>query len=114
YLTLGSLPPGWQVAIRAHGDRVQRPGKERLVLNGTITRNQTASAPFQIIHELPNQVRYQEGSGAKAGTIVFDGGQFAKSSGSLQKDDGDLIETLAYDTPESFFFAPGNGQGVRN
>src|SRR6266853_1006605 len=59
YVSVGSLPPGWQVALWRHGDRMEKPGKERLTLAGTVTHKGSATTQFQAIHELPNSVRYQ-------------------------------------------------------
>jgi len=107
YISFHSLPAGWQISLLNHGDRLLKPGKERLVLSGTTTRQNYASLACQITYELPNQVRYQEqGSGAE--TLVFDGSQFSSNSASLQKADTDLMETLAYDSPDWFFYVPAN------
>jgi hypothetical protein len=113
YVTAGSLPAGWQIPMITHGDRMQVSGKERLTLSGTTTRNGSATAAFQLINELPNSVRYQELSGPHAVTLVFGGAQLMSSLGAMQSTDTDLIETLAYDTPTWFFYAPSNRLAVR-
>jgi len=113
FLRPGALPPGWQIPLLTMGDRMLKPGKERLVVAGTVTRNGSATTQFQATHELPNSIRYQEQGGPAAGTVVFDGNQFGKSAGSAQKLDSDLVETLAFDSPVWFLYAPAKGLPVR-
>jgi hypothetical protein len=114
YVTLGAVPPGWQLALVNYGDRLQRPGKERLTISGTVVRNGSSTSPFQLIHELPNSVSYTEQSGVNASTLVFAGGQFAKSGGgTVQQQDLDLIETLAYDSQTRLLYLPSNNIPVR-
>lgn len=112
YLKVGGLPPDWQMALMAHGDRLQKSGKERLVLIGTVTRKDYPSSPCQITYELPNQVRYQE-QGSNAETVIFDGNRLSKGDGNVAKDDTDLIETLVYDSPERFLYSPLNRVPMR-
>lgn len=113
HVTIGALPPGWQLALLTYGDRMQKPGKERLTISGTVTRGGSATAQFQVIHELPNSIRYQEQGGSGATTVVFDGNQYGKSSGNPQKQDSDLVETLVYDSPTGFMYAPVSGVSIR-
>ena len=110
YVSLGSAPPGWQLVLHAHGDRLQKPGKERMALTGQVVLNGGAPAKIQIVRDLPNSVRYQEEGGP---TIVFNGQRYASASGNLSKKDDDLIETLAYDAPEEFLYVPTRGLPVR-
>jgi hypothetical protein len=113
YVRVGSLPAGWQIPLIRHGDRLQKPGKERLVLTGTITRNGAATSQFQLVHELPNSINYQEQTGGKTQKLVFNGSQFSNSGGNVQEQDSDLIETLVYDSPLWFLYTPSSGLAVR-
>ena len=106
YLHFGGLPAGWQMPLLRSGDRLQKPGKERLMLVGTVTRNGSTIAPFQLIQELPNLVNYSEGVTGTATGLVFNGAQYGKTGASLQATDSDLIETLVYDSPVWFLYAP--------
>ncbi len=111
YVRIGGLPPGWQLPLWKAGDRLQTPGKERLTLAGTVTRKGAADTTFALVHELPNRVRYSEGATGVA--TVFDGTQFGKTGASLQASDSDLIETLVYDSPIWFLYAPSTGLPAR-
>src|SRR5690349_12435851 len=75
YVMVRGLPPAWQRVLLTHGDRLQKPGKERLSVSGTITRP-GAAVPYQLTYELPNQVRYHELAGTAPTTLVFDGSQY--------------------------------------
>jgi hypothetical protein len=113
-LSVGDLPVGWQLVLLNQGDRMQKAGKERMTISGTLTRAGSAKSQFQVIHELPNSIRFQEDNGSGGSTaIVFDGTQYGKSNGSLQKADDDLVETLAYDSPTAFLYAPASGLAIR-
>lgn len=103
YVTPGTLRPDLEFALRAYGDRLQKPGRERAVVVGSISRNGSAPAPFQWTQELPNLCRLDVQSGPLAGSFGFDGQQYWKKSASVQKQDTDLMETLIYDTPVRFF-----------
>src|SRR5271157_903035 len=113
YVHFGGLPPGWQMALLKSGDRLQKPGKERLTVVGTVTRNGLSTAPFQLVQELPNLVRYSEGTGGSATAVVFDGSQFGKTGASIQATDSDLVETLVYDSPVWFLYAPSSSLPTR-
>jgi hypothetical protein len=113
YIPSSSVPSDWLMALVQYGDRLQRPGKERIVLSGTVTRPSAHAAQFLLTRELPNSVRYVEQGGPNATVIVFDGNQYGKAKGALKKQDSDLIETLAYDSPDWFFYLPSNGVPVR-
>jgi hypothetical protein len=113
FLRTSGLPPEWQIPLLTYGDRLQKAGKERLLTSGAVTRSGVA-VPFQLIHEIPNMVRYQEQAiGNPVSIITFDGNQLAKSVGNPQKQDNDLIETLVYDSPTWFFYLPSTAQGIR-
>jgi hypothetical protein len=58
-------------------------------------------------------VRYEEHLGGSASALSFDGETATKQNGPLDKADLDLIETLAYDTPEHFLTAASGMVGVR-
>ena len=113
YIRVGVLPPGWQFPLLTYGDRLQKPGKERLSITGTVTRGGKAVTQFQAIHELPNSIRFQELAGPSLSAIVFDGNRFGKSDNNVQKDDSDLVEMLSYDSPAGFIYAAVNGLPYR-
>jgi hypothetical protein len=112
YVKAGALPPGWQPPLWTYGDRLQKAGKERLVIAGTVTRG-SSTAPFQAIQELPYLLQYQEGTGSSGGTVVFNGTQYGARGNSLATPNTDLVETLSYDTPVCFFYGPVSGYPAR-
>jgi hypothetical protein len=101
--------PVRQIVI-ALGDRVQRPGKERLTLTGSLNQQGTISQ-IQIIRELPGLLRIDE-SGGKNKSLAFDGTTLNGSS-ATDAGDEDLAETLESDTAESFLAKFGPGASVR-
>jgi hypothetical protein len=102
------------VALAQYGDRLQRAGKERITQTGTAFRPGADPTAFTIIRQLPNSVRYQERGDGGVATITFDGSALSRSTGNLTKKDTDLIETLAYDTPDRFFYFPANAIPYRS
>src|SRR5262245_4543162 len=59
--------------LSALGDRLEKPGKERLTIIGSLTRrNAASSAPFRLITELPNRMRLEEGAGPQQRVIGYD------------------------------------------
>ena len=112
YLRFGGLPPAWQLALRTAGDRLQKPGKERLTINGSGSRNRAAGVAFQLVQEIPNLAHYSE-PGGPGHDVVFDGSQYGKPAGTPQSADSDLIETLVYDSPSWFLYAPSSMLPIR-
>lgn len=102
--------PVRQIVI-ALGDRVQRPGSERLIMTGSLNR-QGAISDIQVIRELPGYLRVDD-RGGKDKTLVFD---LTSLKGSAAIDDGDeaLAETLESDTPEAFLGRLGPGASMRH
>lgn len=59
YLAPSRVPPEARGVLAALGDRLARPGKERLVLSGTLTDERGARA-VQVTWELPGRLRIDE------------------------------------------------------
>ncbi|HEY0377478.1 MAG TPA: hypothetical protein VGC87_11040 [Pyrinomonadaceae bacterium] len=93
--------------LRAIGDRVERPGKERLTLNGTLQRaSESQGTPFVATYEQPGRLRLQYSQGLSPRVITFNGQRAGKRGGGLTAEEEALVETLVYDTQEGFL----NGQ----
>ncbi len=113
YVTRGSIRPDLALALRAYGDRLQKPGKERIVIAGTVSVRGSAEAPFQVTQELPNLCRFDVQSGPLAGSAGFDSQQYWRKNGMPQKQDADLLRTLIYDSPARFFLMQADRMPVR-
>ncbi len=110
YVNLGDVPTHWRLVLAHSGDRLRKPGKERLTMSGTVTRNGASKGvPFQLIHELPNLIHYSEGQAGASNSLAFDGDQYGNPGGKSQSTDGDLVETVLYDSPTWFLYAPTSG-----
>jgi hypothetical protein len=111
YISLGAVPENLRVALFKHGDRLAKQGRERVTQSGVVTRTNSGSVAFQLVRELPVSIRYQEQG---SGTLVFNGSQYAKGAAtSVDRASADVIETLAYDTPERFFSLVARGVAMR-
>lgn len=105
-----------QDAFRALGDRLEKPGKERLTFTGTLEKSvnsQQFSFPFRMIWELPGRLHLEEFSGAQRQVTTFNGSAISKSGSSISQQDQDQVETLVYDSAEHFFIGRAQGQAMR-
>ena len=108
------LPRYLRPALHALGDRVERPGKERLVLAGSVRRKGEAeAAPFSSIYEQPGRLRFEEGQGAARRVLVFDGRRPSGRDRPYTADEMRVIEALVYATAEGFFNAVMDGAAMR-
>lgn len=92
------------------GDRLERPGQERSVMVGTLTRDGRTPSPVRIVRESPGRLRVEEQSGP---VTVFDGSHAQRTDGPVSDSERDLIETLAHDTAEHYFSLLMSGRGAR-
>lgn len=116
YVRRSRLGPQLIPIFTALGDRLERPGKERLILTGTLSRisgAQRETNPFRLISEFPRRLRLEEQIGIQTQVTVFDGREVLKNSGRVNKTDEDLVETLMYDTAESYFIGQASGAATR-
>ncbi len=114
YIRRGLLSPQLVWNLNALGDRLERPGKERLSVAGTLTRSGD-SQPAEVVAvlEFPGRLHLTIQKGIQTRVITFDGEQ-AKSAGTpLDSGEQDLIETLFYGTAERFFMTQMQGQATR-
>jgi hypothetical protein len=110
YVNAGRLWPRLRGALRAMGDRLEKPGKERLTLTGTLMRDGD-SAPFVMVSEFPGKLRLEVTGRGAGNTLVFN--ERARGRGATDARDADLIETLVFDTAEHFFEGQSLGVGTR-
>jgi hypothetical protein len=116
HVSHGALWSQLQEAFRILGDRLEKPGKERLTFTGTLEKmldSQSVNLPFRLVWELPGRLRFEELSGAQSQVFTFNGTTIAKLGGSLSQQDYNQLETLLYDTAEHFFIGRVQGQSMR-
>lgn len=93
YVNRGRLSPRLTLNLNALGNRLEKPGKERLTITGELR-----SSSDSLVHEItatlefPDQVRLK---------------------GQLSSEEPDLIESLTYDSAEHFFNAQMQGNAMR-
>jgi len=109
YVNRMRLRPQLRDAIRVLGDRLEKPGKERLILTGQLSRDQGEKQNVRLILEYPDKLRLEEASGV----TVFDGKDLKSSKAKLSKKEEDEIESLLSDSVEHFFEGQSNGQATR-
>jgi hypothetical protein len=86
------------------GDRIERPGKERLNIIGTLTRGDSSRRlPFQAVMEFPDHFRLTIQEGIQTRVLMFDGSQVAALGDAINTGEREMIETLVCDTAEHFF-----------
>lgn len=110
YFALETVSSSVRPVAAALGDRVQRPGKERLVTLGSLNRKGAVST-LQIVREMPGFLRVDE-TGGRNKSLISDLTPLSGSS-AVDDDDEDLAETLDNDTAETFLAKFAAGATVR-
>src|SRR5713226_1092269 len=114
YVRMGSLWPQLRRNLKALGDRLEKPGKERVTMVGTLTRSGDAQpVAVLLILEFPDHLRLEMQGVGPHHVITFNGKSAGKIGGPLDQSEQDLIETLVYDTGEHFFSTRAKGQAMR-
>lgn len=106
--TFYSIPPiqnNLRDQFLAVGDRLVKPGKERIALEGQISVG-GESRPAQITMEKGGKVRIVSGSKS----VVVDGTESSRKS--LAADDRRLVEALVDNSPETFLEHAARGNGA--
>jgi hypothetical protein len=103
-----AMPSVVHSQVAALGERVNRPGKEKVTLVGRYV-DASGNRPAQVTYQAPGLVRLD---GFKAGlsSIAFDGERSYGSTGAV--DDG-FLETFMMDTAEGMLSATKRGAGLR-
>jgi hypothetical protein len=112
YVRRAQLSPRLAMNLNALGNRLERPGQERLALVGTWrVAGEAQPREFAATLEFPDKLRLTVG-GPQDRVITFDGQQ-TKAAQTPAVDELDLIETLAYDSAEHFFASQIQGNAMR-
>jgi hypothetical protein len=114
YVRRGRLRPRLYAVLGALGDRLEKPGKERLTLTGTIIKAERQQAiPVLLIWEFPGKLRLEEQIDGQRRVIIFNGNDTRGNGNSLSRRDEDLIETLIHDSTEHFLISQLDGAATR-
>ena len=114
YVRASALSPKLVWNLKAMGDRLEKPGKERLSLTGTLTRaNDSQAEEVTAVSEFPERLRLTRHKGNQTRAIAFDGDKPRAAANSLDTADQDLIETLVYGTAEHFLDGRMQGMAMR-
>jgi hypothetical protein len=114
YVRRGRLRSQLQAVLGALGDRLEKPGKERLTLTGTITKaGRQQAIPVLLVWEFPGRLRLEEQVDGQRNVTVFNGNNARKNGNSLSRRDEDLIETLTHDSVEHFLISQLDGAATR-
>lgn len=105
YIEPLNLPGVFQRYARSLGDRIKKPGNERLVLIGELGSGGKKD-PIAATVELTGKVRVEYG--AQKRTVVFDKGDAAALRLSQDTDQA-LIDTFAYDSGEALLYSVMQG-----
>lgn len=109
YVRRSNLSPKLVSHLNAMGDRLEKPGRERLYLTGTLSRaNDSQIQEIVAVFEFPERLRLTLQKGSQTRVISFDG-EHAKADPV----DEDLIETLVYGSAEHFFETQMEGMATR-
>lgn len=113
YVRRSNLSPKLVWHLNALGDRLDRPGKERLSVTGTLSRANDSETEIVAVFEFPDRLRLTMQKGNQSRVITFDGEQTRSVGNNLNIAEQDLIETLVYGSEEHFFNTQMQGQATR-
>jgi len=108
YVRRSNLSPKLVGHLNALGDRLEKPGRERLNLTGTLSRG-NGSEEVVAVFEFPERLRLTMQKGSQTRVISFDG----EHANAIDSADEDLMETLVYGSAEHFFNTQMQGMSTR-
>jgi hypothetical protein len=113
YIQRGFLRSRLRDAARVLGDRLEKPGKERLTLVGTLRRpGNPGAVPFRLFQEFPRRMRLEE-QGSQPRVTGFDGSKGWVLGATPGAADLEVIETLVFDSTDHFFLGQKQGFATR-
>lgn len=113
YVRRGHLSPKLNWHLNALGDRLEKPGRERLSVTGTLSRANSQAEEVTAVWEFPDRLRLTRQTGNQARVIAFDGEQVRTGGTPLDEAEQDLFETLVYGSAEHFFNTQMEGMATR-
>jgi hypothetical protein len=108
-----SLSAGLRPLLATLGDRLNKPGKERVTYTGTLQRaGEDRASNFTLIWELPGRLRLEDFGRQQVTT--FDGVSVTRSEAGTNAFDDELLETLVFDSAEHLFVSQMHGAATRS
>jgi hypothetical protein len=86
YIERRGIWPQLHSALDAYGDRLEKPGKERMIAIGTLSNANTTDnekVPVRLVSEFPDKLRIEKRIGNKIDTTIFDGKKKVKAGDTL-------------------------------
>ena len=110
YVNRGLLSPRLAMNLNALGNRLEKPGQERLTITGEL-RSAADLQAREIVAtlEFPDKLRL----GIQNRLLTLDERETKAAQTPVAGDELDLIETLVYDSAEHFFNAQMQGNAMR-
>lgn len=113
YLVQAQFESSLRPALSAMGDRLERPGKERIIAVGTVSSGAAGTATaVQITIQEGKQLRIDY-PGTPGQSVIFDGTATFKSNGAAGKAESDLVSSMIEDSMEQLFLGLGSGYAMR-
>jgi hypothetical protein len=113
HLRRGQLSPRLRWNLNALGDRLEKPGKERVTLTGTLTRQgDSQPVPITAVLQFPDRLLLTMQLGVQTRVVTFDGNAVHSSGGPPDSRELNMIESVVYDTAEHFFAEQTHGTGM--
>jgi len=116
YIERQGIWPQLRSALDAYGDRLEKPGKERLIAIGGL-RNASTTAneklPVRLVFEFPDKLRIEKQNGNKIETTIFDGKKKVKIGDAIKPEEEEELETLVFDSVDHFMAAHMLGKPLR-
>lgn len=113
YVRKGLLSQRLIKNLSALGNRLEKPGKERLTVTGSWRGPAGEEREFVANLEFPDRLRLVIQNGAHSRVITFDGEEIKTVQIPPAARELDLIESLLYDSAEHFFAAQLQGNAIR-
>jgi len=114
YVRRGLLNSQLTDKLSALGDRLEKPGSERVAVVGTLARSTgSRSETYSALVEFPDRLKLVIQNGIQTRVIAFNGDEAMTSGKPIEQDVSELIETLVHDTAEHFFFTQMLGKATR-
>lgn len=110
------LRPHLREVLNVLGNRLEKAGQERLILQGNLSRTSSArreQLPVRLILEFPDRLRLEELAGNQPRVTGYDGKAVWRTGATLTTQDEDEVESLLFDSVEHFLAAQLQGVATR-
>src|SRR5262245_40903723 len=116
YIDRRGIWPQLHSALDAYGNRLEKPGKERLFAIGTLSNANSANnekVPVRLLSEFPDKLRIEKQRGNKFDTAIFDGRTKVKIGDTIDPQEEEELESLVFDSVDHFMAAHMLGKPLR-